>query len=171
MPARFLTVDERPAIRFERPIAHTVEQVWAAVSEPEELVHWFPAAVTVDELRPGAELTFTFPDGAAPPGSGEVLEVVAPVVFAFTWGDELLRLDLEPQEGATLLRFTQVLADRETAARTAAGWEVCLAALTRALDGHPGAAPPAEATADWRAAYDAYVAAGMPAGAPIPEGP
>lgn len=32
----------RPAVRFERTYAHSVDRVWAAVSDPEELAHWFP---------------------------------------------------------------------------------------------------------------------------------
>jgi uncharacterized protein YndB with AHSA1/START domain len=38
------TIDGRPALRFERRLAHSVERVWRAVSEPAELARWFPAA-------------------------------------------------------------------------------------------------------------------------------
>lgn len=38
------TIDGRPALRFERTLAHSVERVWRAISEPAELECWFPAA-------------------------------------------------------------------------------------------------------------------------------
>ena len=39
------TVDGRPALRFERRLAHPVDRVWRAVSEPAELERWFVATV------------------------------------------------------------------------------------------------------------------------------
>ncbi|MEA2229670.1 MAG: hypothetical protein QOF04_3300, partial [Solirubrobacteraceae bacterium] len=59
------TVDGRPAVRFERRLAHPVDAVWRAVTEPDQLAHWFPSAVSL-ELRPGGRMAFTSPDGAAP---------------------------------------------------------------------------------------------------------
>ena len=39
------TVDNRPALRFERRLDHSVERVWSAVTEPAELERWFVAPV------------------------------------------------------------------------------------------------------------------------------
>jgi uncharacterized protein YndB with AHSA1/START domain len=36
------TVDNRPALRFERHLDHAVERVWRAITEPEELRRWYP---------------------------------------------------------------------------------------------------------------------------------
>lgn len=38
------TIDGRLALRFERTLAHPIERVWRALSEPDELGAWFPAA-------------------------------------------------------------------------------------------------------------------------------
>ncbi len=38
------TIDGRPALRFDRTLAHSVERVWRAITEPTELERWFPAA-------------------------------------------------------------------------------------------------------------------------------
>ena len=44
--SRFGTVgvmpDGRSFVRFERRLPQTVEQVWAAISEPAQRAHWFP---------------------------------------------------------------------------------------------------------------------------------
>ena len=48
----------RPAVRFVRTYPHPVERVWRAVSDPAELAHWFPSAVTL-EPREGGRITFS----------------------------------------------------------------------------------------------------------------
>jgi hypothetical protein len=37
------TIDGRPALRFDRTLAHSVERVWRAITDPTELQRWFPA--------------------------------------------------------------------------------------------------------------------------------
>ena len=167
MHGTYETVDGRPALRFERRLAHPVERVWRAVTEPGELSRWFPAAVDV-ELCLGATVTFTFAGDDGPPTTGEVVALEPPHRFAFTWGEEELRFELEPVGDGCRLRFTHVLSERDQAARDAAGWHVCLDVLGRLLDGVPTTAPGGTATAAWRSLYEAYVEQGVPSGAPVP---
>ena len=54
------TIENRPALSFERRLSHPVDVVWRAITKSEELEHWFPSRVDVDEFEPGAEMTFTF---------------------------------------------------------------------------------------------------------------
>jgi uncharacterized protein YndB with AHSA1/START domain len=54
----YLEMDGRPAVRFERTYPHPVDRVWAAVSEPEGLRHWFPSRVSY-EPRAGGEISFS----------------------------------------------------------------------------------------------------------------
>ncbi len=161
-------IDGQPALIFERELPHPVDAVWRAVTEPAELRHWFPAEVDVD-LREGGAMTFTCPDGQAPPSSGRVTYLDPPRVFQFTWGDARMRFELEPVSDGCRLRFTHFLDDRGAAARDAAGWHVCLDRLTRTVAGEDTEAPTGEPTDEWRALYDKYQAAGMPAGAPVPD--
>ncbi|MFI6879116.1 SRPBCC domain-containing protein [Streptomyces sp. NPDC050400] len=117
----------------------------------------------VDALVPGATIRF-FDDPNMPESTGTVLVADAPHHLAYSWGGDELRLDVTPEgDGATRLTLTNVLESADAAARNAAGWEVCLAALDAADRGEKpdGAAP-------WKAYYDAYVAAGFPSGAPVP---
>lgn len=167
MHGTYETVDERSALTFERRLAHPVERVWRAVTEPAELAHWFPSAVSGD-MTPGGTLTFAFPGGEMPPMQGEVVEVDPPRRFAFTWGDDTLRIELEPAGDGCVLHFVVLFDDAERASRDAAGWHVCLDLLDRHLGGAATQAPSSEATDDWRALYDEYQRRGLPAGAPIP---
>ena len=61
-----------------------------------------------------------------------------------------------------------VLEARDAAARNAAGWTVCLAELEKHLRGDPADGPHSAAAEPWQEHYAAYVAAGVPSGAPIP---
>lgn len=168
------TIENRPALRFERELSHPVDVVWRAITESEELEHWFPSRVEVDELRPGAEMTFRFEEmpleGMPMTIPGRVTEFDPPRLFAFLWGDDYLRFELEPvagSEDACLLRLTVLLDQREKAARDGAGWHVCLDRLAGLLAGDDGPAVTG-AGEDWRGLYDEYQRRGVPAGAPIP---
>jgi uncharacterized protein YndB with AHSA1/START domain len=167
MHGTFDTVDGRPTVRFERRLAHPIEAVWRAVTEPSELAHWFPARVTVDH-RVGGPISFVFENGEAPPSEGEVLEFEPPHRFAFTWGGSVLRFVLEPDADGCRLTFTHALGERESAARDAAGWHVCLDRMDERLAGASPAAPDGDATDEWRAHYEEYRRRGVPAGAPVP---
>jgi uncharacterized protein YndB with AHSA1/START domain len=163
----FVDIDGRPAVRFERTYPHPPERVWAAITEPGELAHWFPSAVSL-EPRVGGTVTFSG-DPNAEAESGSVLAYDPPRVLAYTWGgDELhFRLDATGSGGCTLT-LVNVLETRDAAARNAAGWTVCLAELDKHLSGVVADGPHSATAQPWEPLYDAYVAAGMPAGAPIP---
>lgn len=163
------TIENRPALRFERRLSHPVEVVWRAITESDELEQWFPSRIEVDELRPGAEMTFRFenmPLDAPSTMTGRVTAFDPPRLFEFYWGGDHLRFDLEPlpgSEDACLLRLTVLLDSREKAARDGAGWHLCLDRLGRCLeDEEPGGRD------DWRERYEEYQRRGVPAGAPIP---
>jgi len=172
MHGTYETIEERPALRFERRIAHPVQAVWEAITQPSELAHWFPCEVEVDP-RLGGRMSFHFPELTLPEMAttllGEVTEFDPPRRFAFTWGEDHLHFALEPTDAGAgcVLRFTVELDMREKAARDAAGWHVCLDALGRRLDG--GSDPAATGASEgWRARYEEYQRRGMPVGAPIP---
>ncbi len=140
-----ITVDDRPALRFERRYPHPVDRVWRAVSEPGEMARWFPSNVE-GERRVGAALLFDDDDQRAaarevgeptraegPMFRGTVVEYDPPRTFAFTWGGELLRIELSPDGVGTRLVFTHVLSHASVAARNGAGWHYCLNALDELL--------------------------------------
>lgn len=159
------TYDEQAnALRFERRYAHPVEEVWKAVSEPEGLRQWFPAAVTI-ELRAGAPMTFTFP-GEGEPMRGRVTEVDPPRLLEFLWEDDRLRFELEPDGDGTLFRLVHHLASKPGAAKVAAGWHVCLDHLDELLETGSSEQPGTEPTPEHRALEQQYLGRGLPAGDP-----
>jgi uncharacterized protein YndB with AHSA1/START domain len=155
MHGTFKTIDDRPAVRFERRLAHPIDAVWRAVTEPEGLRNWFPGRVEID----GSKLRFE--DGGMS-FDGEITELEPQRVFAFTWGTDALRIELEEAGDGCLMRLTHLLSSRDQAARDAAGWHVCLDRLRAALD-DDDAAP-----GEWREYYEEYERRGLPTGAQIP---
>jgi uncharacterized protein YndB with AHSA1/START domain len=154
------TVDGRPVLRFERRLRHPAQRVWAAITDPAELKHWFPADVRA-ELRVGAPITFAFDDFDGESPDGEVLEVDEPRVYMFRWGDSVLRFELVPDDDGCRLYFSHTLGgqpplnDAVSAPRHAAGWDLCLDRLVASLDGtEPEATTHGNA---WFAGYVQYL--------------
>ena len=164
MYGNYATTEDTPTLMFARRLSHPVDRVWSAITEPDELGHWFPSKVVVDELAAGAEISFEFEDmplDAPATMTGRVTNFEPPRVFGFCWGEDHLRFELEPDEQGCTLRLTVALGTRDKAARDAAGWHVCLDRLEREL-GDAGLG------GEWRDYYDEYQRRGVPAGAPIP---
>jgi uncharacterized protein YndB with AHSA1/START domain len=169
MYATFTDLDAGPVLRFERRLAHPIDVVFRAVSEPDQLAEWFPSAVEVD-LRPGGAMAFQFSEEhGGVRMEGRVVELDPPRRLAFYWGEDLLTFELEPlDERACRLQFSVVLDAREKASRDGAGWHVCLERLRHALDGRAGEPLATGMTADWGVLYEDYQRRGVPCGAEIP---
>ena len=146
---------DRWTLRFTRRLAHPREMVWRAVTEPEHLAAWYPQEI-VGERRAGASLRFVTPGSGGGSGDGfdgQMLVFDPPSVIEFTWGPDLLRIELEADGAGTLLTLTDTFDDEGKAARDAAGWHECLDLLVSDLDGTP---PPAQGET-WRRIHPVYV--------------
>jgi len=128
---RDLTLGDGPVLRFERRYGHAIERVWRALTDPGELRHWFPSgeALRVSESEP-------------------------PRLLAGTWCGEPVRFELRPDGDGCVLVFTHGFADRDTAARTAAGWDRCFARLDALFAGHPISEP--ESLELWPEVHERY---------------
>lgn len=133
-------VGGRPVLRFERRLRHAPEKVWRAVTEPDELAHWFPAKVET-ELVVGAAMRFVMEEPDLGVDNGEILELDPPKVFVFRWDTDLFRIEIVPDGDGSMLHFSHTMGggglwgDEKYAAQHAAGWELCLDAMAARLDG------------------------------------
>jgi uncharacterized protein YndB with AHSA1/START domain len=101
-------------LRFRRRFSQAPERVWRALAEEGERAEWFP---------PDAPL--------------EVVETDEPRLLVGTWFGDTLRFELSADGDGTLLVFTHEFEDRNTAARSAAGWDRVLVRLSGLLGGAP----------------------------------
>lgn len=142
------TFEGRPALRFERYYAHPVDRVWQAVSVPEQLEHWFPAAVQWQPVV-GEKID-------AHGMHGKVLIVEPPNALAWEFNADFYSFELAETTQATNLTFLHVFDLAVPTAQTAAGWDVYLAKLAALLAGQP--VSDKTAFADWDSLHEYYAA-------------
>jgi uncharacterized protein YndB with AHSA1/START domain len=135
--ARLIKNDPYWTLIFIRELDQAPEQVWAALTEPDELDRWAPFAAQEPLTAPG-RTTLTMIDGDERTEMVAVInEVVPPSLLEYTWGDDVLRWELEPSGGGTRLTLRHTLATPGMEAMVAAGWHLCLEVLNRLLNGKP----------------------------------
>lgn len=163
--AQLVETAEGLAVRFVRDYSAPAERVWAAVAETTGLASWFPAPKVAFEPRVGARMSFSGdpgdPDAVF---TGRVIALEPGSTLRFEWGEQQLWFDVLPVGDGARFTLTEVLAHENQAARDAAGWDVCLAALDAAL----GDETTGNGARAWGTEYQAYIDRGFPHGAPVP---
>ena len=72
--ATLISTGNRPVLRFERLFPRPIEEVWRAVTDPDEMRSWFPTRIEIDRWEKGATLVHHFDDQPFGPLPGTVLE-------------------------------------------------------------------------------------------------
>jgi uncharacterized protein YndB with AHSA1/START domain len=135
------TRDGRRVLRYERRLAHPIERVWAALTEPAELRGWL-AEADVD-LVPGGRVQLRWlnsdDEGDTAVASGTITALEPPRAFEVdTDIHGVLRWELAPDGGATALTFTVTTSAPDDQVLLAlSGWHIHLEHLADALDGRP----------------------------------
>ncbi len=146
-----VSVGSRAVLRFERHLPGSVEAVWQAVTDPEEMRAWFPTRIEIDEWAVGATLTHHFDEHDIDALPGTVLEWDPPRRLSFTWGPDTISFGLtEASDGGTTFVLTEELSANH-AARNAAGWDSCLDRLQLGAEKE-----------SWKKRFDRYVASFEP---------
>jgi uncharacterized protein YndB with AHSA1/START domain len=161
----------RAVLRFERLLHHPPERVWRTLTDDDEQYRWHPTPASFEPAVGGSVswLPGGYDHHVPDMAPGEVIEYDPPRALAHTWGDDRLRWELRPHDEGCLLVLTHTFDDRFKAARDAAGWHLCLDALSAELDGGAtdlgrtferrrdgGARPEGEGPPEWRELNSAY---------------
>lgn len=155
MLASIEKVDGGFIARFDRPLEHSIEKVWAALTENEMLASWMPN-LQVEELRKGGTIKFDMKDGTGTFIDIEIIDFQPYSILEFNWGNDRVCFELSPKpEGCLLLlkEFINTLTDHTS--RDLAGWHVCLDVLTALLEGRWLDFP----TGDWDKWHEQYIIA------------
>ena len=135
------TADGGQMLRYERRLAHPVERVWAALTEPAQLAAWLADADI--ELVEGGRVELwwqnTDQDGNQAVARGAITRLEPPrLLETATDIHGVLRWQLRPEGAGCALTFSVAV---ELPARMVpivrAGWHIHLDHLADALDGHP----------------------------------
>jgi uncharacterized protein YndB with AHSA1/START domain len=135
---------EIAVIAFERRLGHPVNAVWAALTDPEALAAWLGPGTM--EPREGGQVSLRTGPGDQLERqrtiSGRILAWDPPRVLEHEWIQpgldiSVVRYELEPDTGGTILRLThrRSVAPGGTGGR--AGWHAYLDRLAAHLDGLP----------------------------------
>jgi uncharacterized protein YndB with AHSA1/START domain len=134
--------DGRQRLEFRRSWPDPVEDVWAALTEPERLVRWIG---TFDgERGSGGSGTFTMTHEAEPAGEPmRIVECDPPRRLVVEWVQQdtdawRVDLDLWDEEGRTHLRFVQVFGADADVTDFAMGWHWYLDKFDAVVTGKPG---------------------------------
>jgi uncharacterized protein YndB with AHSA1/START domain len=137
------------AIRLERLLPASVEDVFEAWTDPTEMARWFSpvgrAEVDADVVVGGRLRVVMIDDDVRIEHDGEFLEVLAPTRLSFTWrsrytGDQptLVTVELHDEDGATRLVLLHERLSPDARASHEGGWSAILDRLASVLtaDGH-----------------------------------
>ena len=139
------TPDGRAVLRFERRLAHSVDRVWAAVSQPAEMEAWLAFKARLDPAV-GGQISLWLGDSTSdsPVYDGRVTVFDPPHVLEAKMADgSVLRFEVTPTDDGSVLVFTDTRPVGERSRNSVlAGWHLRMDYLGPALDGEP---------ADWLA--------------------
>jgi uncharacterized protein YndB with AHSA1/START domain len=130
---------DRVVLRFSRRIAHPVERVWTALTDPAEIIGWWGQAEV--DLVEGGKFVLRWLNTDDCGNSAEMHATITgldPPRLLETTGDlhGVLRWDLRPDGSGTLLAFSSTHElPGEFRTRVLAGWHWHLDALAGFLDG------------------------------------
>jgi uncharacterized protein YndB with AHSA1/START domain len=134
---RIETRDGVQRLVLERSFRAPIDDVWAAVTEPERLSRWI-GTWTGDPATRRVEFRMTFEEGTGSEDV-EIRECDPPRRLAVTTHSDgqswHLELDLSEQAGVTTLVFTQPGVDPAEAENVGPGWEYYLDRLVAAETG------------------------------------
>ena len=132
-----------PAVRFDRRLPGSVEQVWAHLTEPGKLAAWYGEDGLIEPREGGAVL---LSDGHI---RGVVTQWKPYRKLAYTWNvfspgedespypESYLTLELEPHDGGVVLTLTHLPILERFEGQNAMGWHTFLDMLAAAIGDRP----------------------------------
>ncbi|MGE7758735.1 SRPBCC family protein [Peribacillus sp. NPDC097895] len=122
--------------RFDRPLCHSMEKVWGALTENDKVEKWM-SNLEMKDLRNKGTILFNMNDGTGESFNMKIRDFQEFSVLDFEWGDGWVRFEVSPEEDGCLLVLKESIRPvNDHTAKDLAGWHVCLEMLSDLLDGH-----------------------------------
>ncbi len=117
---------------WRRAYPQSVVRVWAAISNEQEIGAWMQYPTRLD-LRPGGTIHIEFSAQGAL--EGVVCNVEPLHLLVYTWGDSLVKWEIEDASGETQLHLSHIGVHPELMDGLGAGWHAFLDQLEDYLAG------------------------------------
>lgn len=144
-------------VKFNRPLSHSVDAVWAVLTENEKLQKWMNNLEIID-LRKNGKIHFNMNDGTDASMEIKITDYVESEVLEFDWGKDTVRFELSPTSSGSILVLVESIGElTEHTPKDLAGWHVCLNLLSDLLNGTVHEAFPMEEWHKWFAEYKQLV--------------
>ena len=131
--------DDRCAVQFRRLYDYTPEELWSALTDPEQLGRWLARAPRFDREAGGFVDLLFGDDGDDQRATGRILTWDEPHVLEYEWrfpgeDDSIVRFELQRQEFGTLLVLDHRQLGRSSGVGYSAGWHAHLDTLAGAIE-------------------------------------
>jgi uncharacterized protein YndB with AHSA1/START domain len=140
--AQLSNLGSRWLLILERTLPNTPQNIWAALTQREQVSRWAP-------FDPDRDLTETgfvaLPEAGrersddeadeAGESIGTVVTAAPQRMLSLAWGGDAIDIELAPTASATVVRLSHTFDDRANASSYAAGWHLCLTALDGVASG------------------------------------
>ncbi|MFJ6209086.1 SRPBCC domain-containing protein [Lysinibacillus sp. NPDC092081] len=140
-------------VKFNRPLSHSVDAVWAVLTENEKLQKWMNNLEIID-LRKNGKIHFNMHDGTNAYKEIAIVDYAEKEVLKFDWGKDTVRFELSPTSSGSILILLESIGElTEHTPKDLAGWHICLDLLSDLLSGTVHEEFPME---DWRKWFVEY---------------
>ncbi|WGT40295.1 SRPBCC family protein [Lysinibacillus sp. 1 U-2021] len=125
----------RHVATFKRTLTHSVDAVWAVLTNNESLQKWMSNLEIID-LRKNGKIHFNMNDGTGTFEEITITDYAEKEVLEFDWGTDTVRFELSSTDDGSLLVVVETLQElTEHTPKDLAGWHICLNQLTDFLSG------------------------------------
>ncbi|MEB2300155.1 SRPBCC family protein [Lysinibacillus xylanilyticus] len=140
-------------VKFNRPLSHSVDAVWAVLTENEKLQKWMNNLEIID-LRKNGKIHFNMNDGTDTYMEVTITDYVEKEVLEFDWGKDTVRFELSPTSSGSMLVLLESIGElTEHTPKDLAGWHICLDLLSDLLNGTVHEEFPMEEWKKWFVEY------------------
>lgn len=140
-------------VKFNRPLLHSVDAVWAVLTENGKLQKWMNNLEIID-LRKNGKIHFNMNDGTDTYMEITITDYMEKEVLEFDWGKDTVRFELSPTGNGSILVLLESIGElTDHTPKDLAGWHICLDLLSDLLNGTVYEEFPMEEWQKWFAEY------------------